>query len=126
MSKQPVTEGQKVVSIQASHMPTADNVDPQLQSIMDSLQLSDSNIYKILRGEIHVLISRMEEQLVIFQQSCKEYQEHYSVMDSKEAILVINRILGQQTEMFTLEQQMQMELQHYYKMVPYILMLSPS
>ena len=125
MSRQPVTEGQKIVSIQASHMQSPDNIDPNLQAIMDSLQLSDSNVYKILKGEIHQLISRCEETLITFQQSIKDYQTHYAVMDSKEALLNLNLLLAQQTELFELIQGMQLELQQYYKMVPYLLMLSP-
>jgi hypothetical protein len=125
MSRQPVTEGQKIVSIQASHMQSQDNIDPNLQAIMDSLQLSDSNVYKILKGEIHQLISRFEETLITFQQSIKDYQNHYAVIDSKEALLNLNLLLAQQTELFELIQRMQLELQQYYKMVPYLLMLSP-
>jgi hypothetical protein len=122
---QAITEGQKIVSIQASHMSSPDNVDPNLQAIMDSLQLSDSNVYKILKGEIHQLISRFEETLISFQQAVKDFQDNNSAMSQQEVNLKLGQLLAQQTELFVCIRNIQLELQQYYKMVPYLLMLSP-
>jgi hypothetical protein len=127
MSKQiqPITESEKIVAIQHSHIPSQDNIDPNLQAIMDSLQLSDSNVYKILKGEIHNLITRFEETLIEFQQSVTDFQLNSSAMPNPEVQLKLSQLLSQQKEMFDLASKIKLELQQYYKMVPYLLMLSP-
>lgn len=123
--RQPVTESMKTISVQASHMPTQNASDPNLQAIMDSLQLGDSNVYRILRGEIEELMDLLSQELVLFRQQSEVYNNHYMTMNQTQQEAQLAKILAHQNSMLKIVSSIKTELQHYYKMVPYLLMLSP-
>lgn len=115
----------KAVAIQTSHMPSSSNIDPNLQAVMDSLQLSDSNVYRILRGEIHELMDKQGQLIVTLQQTIEDFQNIHTTTINETTQIRLAEIRNELIKLGTINDKMTMELQQYQKMVPYILMLSP-
>jgi hypothetical protein len=124
MSKQTVSESSKAMGIQAAHMPSG-NIDPNLQAIMDSLQLADSNVYRILKGEIHELMDKQGQILIGLQQNIEEFKINNAAVPDNEANLLLAKIHNDLVSLGQTNDKIVLELQEYYKMVPYLLMLSP-
>ncbi len=117
----------KVAAVQAAHggTPTGDS---QLDLIMQSLMIDDADVKRILKGEIHEPINRLNQMIVAFQQQISWMEENPLITAKENTDLFtvlsnIKKILGivekQQTAIYN-------QLESYKEYVPYLMLLSPS
>lgn len=120
---QPMSDGLKAQAIHSASMPSGEQ-DPSLHAIFDSLQLSDSNVEKILQGEVNVLMERLAFMITDFQQNAEEYKNFYMTANQEKAEVMLLKLLGVQKDVKKTVADLETELEQYRKMVPYLLMLS--
>jgi hypothetical protein len=96
----------KSVALQMSAQPSMPDVDANLENVLRSLQLSDGTLIRILKGEIQEQMDKLEKLVV------ERYQ--YQQINHEDAMKIL-----------AVTQDIKHEVKHYYKMVPYLMMVSP-
>lgn len=120
----------KTAAVQAAHTPTSGG-DSQLDLVMQSLMIDDTDVKRILKGEIHEPLSRFKQLTVLLEQHLAVILDTQSV-----AVLTNEQNAGLLKEMGNIKQILKLiaeieekiygQLESYHEYIPYLLLLSPS
>lgn len=109
----------KATALQMSQQPSQQS-DPNIDLILQSLMIDDTDVKRILKGEIHEPLNRFRQcvgELSDLTLDCVKFQS----VDFEQG----KKLLGVIAESQMLMGKIELQLARYYHMVPYLLMLSP-
>ena len=109
----------KAYTIQAGLQPSASS-GPNLEMALQGLMIDDTELKNILKGEIQIPLNRFREIVEDLNQIVVECFKK-QLIDSSQG----QEILARVQEIRPLMEKIDMRLTRYYKMVPYLLVLSP-
>ena len=109
----------KAQAVIQSHQPSMPT-DPNIDMILQSLMIDDTDLKRILKGEIQEPLNRLRETIELLNQTVVECVKNKSV-DVGQAEDILASVL----EVKPLMERVEQRLTRYYHMVPYLLQLSP-
>ena len=110
----------KATAVQISNQPTPVQSDPNIDLILQSLMIDDTDVKRILKGEIHEPLNRFRQCLTDLSATVLDCYKVKSIDDGQG-----KELLFQIQEAQVLMNKIELQLARYYHMVPYLLMLSP-
>lgn len=125
----------KGLAMQMASQPTAPQMDAQLENVLKGLQLADGTLVRILKGEIQESMDKLQKTMIRCYQAMSELEKKIIVSENINAITKedLNKafVLTQNLkaliakEVLPEAENIKREVKHYYKMVPYLMMVSP-
>jgi len=109
----------KAQIVAQSHQPSMPS-DPNIDMILQSLMIDDTDLKRILKGEIQEPLNRLRDTIELLNQTVIECVKAKSV-DGGEAQEILAAVL----DVKPLMERVEARLTRYYHMVPYLLLLSP-
>jgi len=110
----------KATAVQMSQQATPATSDPNIDLILQSLMIDDTDVKRILKGEIHEPLNRFRQCITDLSATALDCYKIKSI-DNEQG----KEILFQIQESKVLMDKIELQLARYYHMVPYLLMLSP-
>jgi len=110
----------KATAVQMSQQQSPASSDPNIDLILQSLMIDDTDVKRILKGEIHEPLNRFRQCITDLSATTLDCYKIKSI-DNEQG----KEILFQIQESKVLMDKIELQLARYYHMVPYLLMLSP-
>jgi hypothetical protein len=110
----------KATAVQMSQQQQPVSSDPNIDLILQSLMIDDTDVKRILKGEIHEPLNRFRQCITDLSATALDCYKIKSIDDEQG-----KEILFQIQESQKLMNKIELQLARYYHMVPYLLMLSP-
>ena len=110
----------KATAVQMSQQQSPASSDPNIDLILQSLMIDDTDVKRILKGEIHEPLNRFRQCITDLSATALDCYKIKSI-DNEQG----KEILFQIQESKVLMDKIELQLARYYHMVPYLLMLSP-
>jgi len=108
----------KTVALQMAHQPSQS--DPNVDMILQSLMIDDTDLKRVLKGEIQEPLNRLRETVEQLSQTVIDCSRD-RLIDTGQAKELLSAVRETNPLMVQIEQR----LTRYYHMVPYLLWLSP-
>jgi hypothetical protein len=109
----------KNIAVQSAHLPSP-STDPNIEIVLQGLMIDDTDLKRILKGEIQEPLNKLREIVENLNQIVIECFKTQSVEPEQG-----KEILGAVQGIKPLMEKIEVRLTRYYKMVPYLLVLSP-
>jgi hypothetical protein len=110
----------KATAVQMSQQQSPVSSDLNIDLILQSLMIDDTDVKRILKGEIHEPLNRFRQCITDLSATALDCYKFKTIDDGQG-----KEILFQIQESQVMMARIELQLARYYHMVPYLLMLSP-
>jgi len=114
------SEQMRAIALDSSLKVQSPPSDPNIDLILQSLMVDDTDVKRILKGEIHEPLNRFRQCITDLSATALDCYKLKSI-DNEQG----KELLFQIGESQKLMNKIELQLARYYHMVPYLLMLSP-
>lgn len=112
-------------AIRGAHTPNPyPSSDPQIEAIMQSLMLEDTDVKRVLKGEIHEPLNKLEKLITTFRGQSKVLLENPQLTKG-EVVGMLDKLYKHQNGIFDQLLLIESQLKHYRQYIPFLLLLSP-
>lgn len=116
----------KAVSMQQAGAPSPQNTDPQLEQLMQSMLIQDTELMRILKGEIHEYLNKLEQMMTWMYQNATPMFEMYKDLTETETNKQLSSLNAQLYEMRKQMELIGTQLKRYRRYVPYLLLFTST
>lgn len=115
----------KAYSLQQAQQPNT-QTDPQLDAVMQSLLIDDSDLKRILKGDLHEYLNQLKQMMVYFQQRSTLLLEYFMSNKQNDNTALLALILKQLQEIDQQVSSVATQVKKYRRYVPYLLVFTPT